>query len=208
MAPKVAVEFYFESLCPYCQTFTTGPLKRVLDKPDLVEIIDLKLVSYGNTKKAADGSFTCQHGVNECKSDVLELCTLYKLSNDINSISTGDTSLAAWPFILCMEEANGDPTKGESCYTSTMDTKALPWSTVATCAKEEESLVQTTAMKATPIHDYVPWVLVDGTLLENTNLLQKTICDAYTGQTPASCKLLEPVEKTSSNSTACMFSDK
>jgi len=173
----------------------------------MVSIIDLKLVSYGNTKKATDGSFSCQHGVDECKSDVLELCTQYKLSNDASSISTGDTSLGAWPFILCMEQAEGDPTKGESCYTSTMDTKALPWSAVTSCAKEEESLVQTLAMKATPSHDYVPWVLVGGSLLENTNLLQKAICDAYTGQPPASCKLLQPVEKSSTNSTVCLFSD-
>jgi hypothetical protein len=34
----------------------------------------------------------------------------------------------------------------------------------------------------------VPWCLVDGVVLENTNLLQKAICDAYTGTPPASCK--------------------
>ncbi len=34
----------------------------------------------------------------------------------------------------------------------------------------------------------VPWVLVDGVLLENTALLQKTVCSAYTGIPPASCK--------------------
>jgi hypothetical protein len=34
----------------------------------------------------------------------------------------------------------------------------------------------------------VPWALVDGALLENTNLLQKAVCDAYTGSPPASCK--------------------
>jgi hypothetical protein len=34
----------------------------------------------------------------------------------------------------------------------------------------------------------VPWCLVDGTVLENTNLLQKAVCDAYTGVPPESCK--------------------
>lgn len=37
-------------------------------------------------------------------------------------------------------------------------------------------------------HTYVPWVLVDGKLLDNTNLLLKTICAAYTGPKPSSCK--------------------
>lgn len=98
----------------------------------------------------ADGSFTCQHGTGECDSDVLELCTQNKLSGDINSIITGDTSLAAWPFILCMEEAEGNPSMGESCYNSSMNTTALPWSTIQSCSQLQASEVQTAAMKATP----------------------------------------------------------
>ena len=35
----------------------------------------------------------------------------------------------------------------------------------------------------------VPWVLVNGELLENTNMLTKAVCDAYTGTPPASCAL-------------------
>lgn len=154
----------------------------------MAAIIDLKLVAYGNTKKNADGSFDCQHGAGECESDALELCTQYKLSGNIDSISSGDTSMAAWPFILCMEEEDGNPAQGQACFESTMNTTALSWSTVDACLKDEYDLVQNAAMKATPSHDYVPWALVDGALLENTNLLQKAVCDAYTGQPPASCK--------------------
>jgi hypothetical protein len=89
----------------------------VLVKPGMATIIDLKLVAYGNTKQNADGSFTCQHGVS-AKSDALELCVQYKLSGDISSIQTGETSMAAWPFILCMEEEDGNFAKGESCFSS------------------------------------------------------------------------------------------
>jgi hypothetical protein len=110
-------------------------------------------VGYGNTKQNSDGSFTCQHGEGECASDVLELCTQYKLSGNIDSISTGDTSLAAWPFILCMEEAEGQPTAGQNCYETSMNTTALPWSVVNDCASNEADIVQTAAMKATPQHD-------------------------------------------------------
>ena len=42
-------------------------------------------------------------------------------------------------------------------------------------------------------HADVPWPLVDGVVLANTNLLQKAVCDAYTGVPPASCKALEEV---------------
>jgi hypothetical protein len=44
-------------------------------------------------------------------------------------------------------------------------------------------------MSATPTnHQYVPWVLVNGVVVENTNDLLQTICNAYTGTPPASCK--------------------
>lgn len=110
---------------------------------------------YGNAKHNEDGTWTCQHGEGECASDLYELCTQYKLSGDINSITTGDTSFAAWPFILCMEEAEGVPSYGQSCYESNMNTTALPWSVIEACSqdKEESDLVQTAAMKNTPAHD-------------------------------------------------------
>lgn len=139
----------FSFLFSGCQSFTTGPLKRTLEKQDMAAIIDLKLVAYGNTKKNADGSFTCQHGAGECQSDVYESCVEYKLSGDIHSISTGATSMAAWPFILCMEEAEGNPAKGQSCYESTMNSTAVSWSTIADCAANEEAAVQNEAMAAT-----------------------------------------------------------
>jgi interferon gamma-inducible protein 30 len=190
--PLVPVVLDYEALCPGCQTFTTGTLKDVLAKPDMAEIIALKLVPYGNTKQNADGSFTCQHGEGECQSDALELCVQYKLSGDINSIETGDTSMAAWPFILCMEEEEGDFSKGEACFSSSMNSTALSWNTVQSCYNDEYDLVMNAGMKATdPDHSYVPWVVVDNTLLEHQGLLQKAVCDAYTGPTPASCEHFE-----------------
>lgn len=165
----------------------------MLAKPDMAAIIALKLVAYGNTKQNADGSYTCQHGAGECQSDAIELCVQYKLSGDINSIESGDTSMAAWPFILCMEEADGNPTYANSCYTSTMNTTALPYSVVNDCYNNEYDTVMNAAMKATPAHDYVPWALVDGTILANSNLVQKAVCDAYTGTKPASCRNFQDV---------------
>jgi interferon gamma-inducible protein 30 len=154
----------------------------------MVAVTDLKMVPYGNTKKNADGSFTCQHGSDECISDVYEMCTEYKLSGNISSISTGDRTYEAWPFIQCMELNDGNPAKAQGCFTSTVaKTSSLTWSDITDCYNKENSDVQNEGANATPQHDYVPWVLVDGTLLENTNLLLPTICKAYTGPTPASC---------------------
>lgn len=171
-----------------CQQFITGPLTNTLALSDIAAIVDLKMVPYGNTKKNTDGSYTCQHGVDECTSDVLELCTLYKLSNNITAISTGENTFKAWPFIQCMELNEGDPNAAPNCFATTMANSGLSYATVTDCAAKEANDVQAQGALATPTHDYVPWVLVDNTLLSNNNLLTAAICKAYTGPTPASCK--------------------
>lgn len=154
----------------------------------MAAIIDLKLVAYGNTAQKSDGSFDCQHGAGECETDVMDSCVEVNLSDDKDAIATGSTAMQAWPFILCMEEADGNPSKGESCYESSMSGSTnVTWSTINDCVQNDASEVQTQAMKATPSHDYVPWVIVDNSQLENTNMLQKAVCDAYTGTPPESC---------------------
>ena len=146
----------------------------------------------GNTKQNPDGTFTCQHGVDECISDVYELCTLYKLSGNISSIDTGSTSLQAFPFIQCIEINEGNPTSIETCYNDNLAVSSkIPFSEITKCYETESLSVQKAAQLATPSHDYVPWVLVDHNLLDNTELLQNKICSAYTGPKPVSCRLSE-----------------
>jgi hypothetical protein len=99
--------------------------------------------------------------------------------------------MTAFPFLQCMEEAEGDPSAAEPCFSKTLaKTSKLTWEDITKCSATEGNDVQAEAAIATPSHDYVPWVLVDGTLLENTNLLQQTICKDYTGPKPSSCKRL------------------
>ena len=64
---KVVIDFYFESLCPYCQQFLEGQVKQALATKDIWKISDLFLHPYGNAKTIQNGSswsFTCQHGVS------------------------------------------------------------------------------------------------------------------------------------------------
>jgi interferon gamma-inducible protein 30 len=155
------------------------------------------MVPYGNTKKDANGVFTCQHGVDECTSDVYEQCVLYKLSGNITSISTGDTSMQAFPFLQCMELNEGAPSAAQPCFQKTLATTqtAVTWATIDTCSQNEANAVQNEAAIATPAHDYVPWVLVDNKVLDNSNLLTRAICNAYTGPQPASCKVVTTVNE-------------
>lgn len=152
------------------------------------DIINLEVVPYGNTAyDSSTDSFTCQHGDGECQSDTLESCVMFELNGKNSDNMFAAQSYNAWPFILCMEEAEGNPTQGESCYTNSMlnaNATSIEWSTISDCAINNANTVQTAAMKATPDHDYVPWVLVNGNVVENSNALQKAICDAYTGSNP------------------------
>src|SRR5689334_18971786 len=91
----------------------------------------------GNTKEYSNGTYSCQHGVDECITDSYELCTLYKLSGDLESINRGETSLQAFPFIQCMEQAEGAPSAASGCFSKTMANSGLSWSTVTKCADEE-----------------------------------------------------------------------
>jgi interferon, gamma-inducible protein 30 len=87
-----------------------------------------------------------------------------------------------------MEEAEGNPSQAESCFQSSMADSGLAWDVVSTCYKDEYQTVQSAGMAATPAHDYVPWVVVDGRVLQYPDAsLLSSICKAYTGPVPESC---------------------
>jgi len=56
---KVTVSLYYESLCPYCADFIVNRLVRLF-QTDLISIVNLRLVPWGNAWIAPDGSITCQ----------------------------------------------------------------------------------------------------------------------------------------------------
>ena len=123
----------------------------MLANEDMAAITDLKLVAYGNAQQTSSG-FSCQHGAGECEADAQELCLQYKLAGD----STADMwkqSMAAWPFILCMEEADGNPAKGEGCYSSSMANSTITWNDISDCVDNEFNTVTGAAKDATPTHD-------------------------------------------------------
>ncbi len=92
-----------------------------------------------------------------------------------------------------MEENEGAPSAAPDCFTKISSSTGLAWSTVTACAENEANAVQNEAASATPTHNYVPWPIVDGVLLEDTGVvgLKKAICKAYTGSNaPAACSSL------------------
>ena len=100
---KVTVVMYMESECPSCRRFSTTYLRQVLQAPGVGDIIDLKIVPWGNAKvtdftdagkvfnttqqltsileqlqtpwdKRPNLKFDCQHGRDECLGNAWEAC--------------------------------------------------------------------------------------------------------------------------------------
>ncbi|XP_055799647.1 gamma-interferon-inducible lysosomal thiol reductase-like, partial [Salvelinus fontinalis] len=92
--PRVEVTLYYESLCPGCRAFLTQQLFPIWAM--LHDIMDVKLVPYGNAQELPSGNspFTCQHGEPECHGNMIEACILHSVGR-----------YSAFPVIYCMESA-------------------------------------------------------------------------------------------------------
>jgi interferon gamma-inducible protein 30 len=186
---RVKVDFYFESLCPYCQQYMVGALKTAANTADFWKICDFNLYPYGNARRQQNGSswsFTCQHGVRECEGNFIETCAL-KLY---------DKYTQALPFIICLETNSNDWTaQGKKCAQQL----SLDWNAISTCATSSAGVNYLVEMAVAtenlvPAHTYVPWVVVNGVhSASSENAVQanmvRYVCSIYKGtEKIAACK--------------------
>ena len=140
-------------------------------------ITDLELVPYGNAKVLTRDppTFKCQHGDKECYGNYVELCSQEHYPEKW------------WPFILCQETSVDFSDEGvEKCAAAAgMDAEVI-----LSCAKGTEgpALHLIAADKTPADHKWVPWVVVDGKVMGDSDDFFQMICDAYQGEKPASCK--------------------
>ncbi|KAK2982729.1 hypothetical protein RJ640_025145, partial [Escallonia rubra] len=193
---KVTLALYYETLCPYCSNCIVNYLPKLFDG-GLIDIVDLKLVPYGNAKIGNNNSITCQHGPAECLLNTIEACAI-GVWPDVNE---------HFPFIYCVEtlvyeqkypewetcfeKLNLDPTPVTECYSSGYGNEL-----------ELKYAAETNALQ--PRHTYVPWVVVNGEpLYDDYENFVSYVCKAYTGtKVPEACSDLSrsSVRKKSSNS--------
>merc|ERR1719209_211367 len=153
----VKVHLYYETLCPF-----------------------------GNAHYSQSGngwSFTCQHGSDECKGNMIHACAQNKF-NDIN---------LEMEFVNCMEGSNWPPNAGATCAAQV----GADWAPIEDCINsvEGQNLLHAVALKQdqlSPSLYYVPWIVVNDFWSDDqvgacqTNL-KKVVCDKYTGTKPAAC---------------------
>ncbi|KAI3847950.1 hypothetical protein MKX03_017475 [Papaver bracteatum] len=191
---KVSLAFYYESLCPYCSNFMVNYLPKIFSN-GLIDIIDLKLVPYGNARITADNVITCQHGPNECVLNTVEACAMYvwpsldKHFKFINCVETFVYKGQQSEWRSCFSKLGYEEKAVKDCYNSGLGKKLdLKY------AKETNDL--------SPPHKYVPWVTVNKVpLYDDYENFQIYVCNAYKGTPPIACqgKQLEISTKAKSN---------
>lgn len=172
----MTLALYYEALCPSCQQLTTGAYASFISEELYQPIKDITafvFVPFGNAKPTGTGSYSCQHGEAECDSNVYEGCALKLLGNNqITAIGDSTSSLASWPFLLCMEENDGNEDSVNMCITKNYDVSSpLTSTSIDSCFKNEYNdildqgykMTQETCQEEEGCHTYVPWVTVDGT---------------------------------------------
>ncbi|KAM1051389.1 hypothetical protein TB1_032312 [Malus domestica] len=188
-AKKVDLTLYYETLCPFCAQFIVNGLSKVFDT-DLINIVNLRLVPYGNAHiQGPNSTIVCQHGPDECYLNSIEACAInsypdatqhFKFIHCIeNQTIQGKQSKDEWKS--CSQQLGMDPKPVQDCYDSGLEKKLI-----LQYANETAHL--------DPVHNYVPWVLVNTRpLYESYQNFVPIVCAAYKGSPkPEACKPLPP----------------
>jgi interferon gamma-inducible protein 30 len=150
--PKVDV--YMESLCPDSIHFIENSFKAFQANPSKSQLADVTIFSSGNSNDSWNGSkwvFTCQHGDNECYGNAIETCAKVRLPKEAHQ-----------NFIICIEHDIFETKKDFNASTRNCLEKDIAESVIA-CANGAEGnvLLHEEGLK-TPIHTFIPWIVIDG----------------------------------------------
>ena len=172
---KVKMSLYYEVFCPGCYDLITGDLKDFHEMKDMMAITDIEVIPYGNAEVLTRDppTFKCQHGDEECYGNWVELCGI-KHNPD-----------KWWEWIQCGERVGKfDDASIDRCSFE----GSVPLKPILECAHGTEGpLLLLEAADKTPEHKYVPWLVVDGKVRDQEDLVEM-VCNAYKGEKPDRCK--------------------
>lgn len=154
------LQVYYESGCPYCNEFFGTILRPAYDS--IKSILHLELVPYGNAQhfywdKYDHHAFVCQHGIEECATNMFQACALASNSTSYEQQVTlllcimgyspaRGSGFTGWEF--CSTLADVDYDVIYSCYNSRDGEQAL--------------LRMANATAALPDYQGTPWVVLNG----------------------------------------------
>lgn len=178
-APKVEVKFYYETMCPDCYRWLGNVFGPAHEDAEFSKIIDTKFFPFGNGKIISENppKFTCQHGEKECYGNMVHSCAV---------------SIADQPkhteFILCMEKFKGN--SSDALIIKCASQSGIPIDDLTECYKGTQGPLELLKIaKATPEHEYVPWILLNNNLLSEDDYgkFVPEVCKLYTGELPKIC---------------------
>ena len=192
---KIVIDLFYESQCPACRDQITNNFSKAMSTKGFGKMATINLHPYGNatekqsTTNPGQWDFTCQHGAVECQYNLLEACA-------IDQIDTKGKQSKHLPFnfIKCIENNDSSRTidDHEKVATDCATQVGIPnVADLLTCVKGPagNALEHKIAM-ATPNHNYVPWIVVDG---QHSDTLQNSVgsnllgyvCQNYKGANKA-----------------------
>lgn len=179
----VEVDVYYEALCPDSRRFFLKQLWPTYKK--IGNSIILKFIPYGNAEVSGSPdkwTFTCQHGPEECRGNMIQTCATEVLNNTMDSLK----------FVVCAFNT----VRQEKIITECIRDKELQVK-IRTCADgsmgknlEREMALLTDALD--PPQDFIPWITINkkgSSEINNkaNNALLDLICSSYEGEKPSSC---------------------
>lgn len=189
--PRVSIDVYYESMCPYSIDFITKQLWPTYQT--LGNYMNVRLYPYGNARTVASkdmyGKITdviyCQHGQSECLGNTVQCCALDALRGN---------SRDQLEFVACMMSSHQPYQAGRHCA----EEVCLPWDRISKCAlglqgkmllKEAGRMTQLLV----PPMSSVPHIVINGqhtgyyTGRARSNL-KSLVCELLQ-QEPAACKV-------------------
>jgi len=207
-SPKVLVSVFNEAQCPGCIDFSKTQLNAVMTR--IPEIVSLSIFPFGNANETVnedDGSysFDCQHGYNECVSNMYEACA----QSHFPAIDSTTHQPAWYPFFHCIESSDLATDRIPLPYNFSMVQECarsanINYDVLKECVGEspevgdpnDGNLIMHEVSEATTRsgNTFCPWVVVEGygvlteDQIDNGDDLVKIICDTYEGTAkPGGC---------------------
>ncbi|XP_066149341.1 GILT-like protein 1 [Euwallacea fornicatus] len=197
---RVAVNIYYESLCPDSRKFFTQQLYPSL-QGNLSNFVNLTLVPYGKTKmefKTNEYEFDCHHGPKECEGNKIQACALKLIEQGKPTEGFGFNKVAVG-FINCLMDKTEK--KGDNATFPTKDCAEINHvnnlNLIENCAAHSDgsnylaTLGTQTNEVSNPLKS-VPTIVFNGQFKADDNALAQTnfvksLCQYITKDKPSEC---------------------
>lgn len=166
---NLKIEILVESLCPYSIKFINESFANFFHTPNSDKLAEVIIYPFGNGKQKFNETtglyeFKCQHGINECYGNLIQVCAMNILKNSHDS----------YEFLICsyskIKEHKKDFDKNLKFCLNELKYEEEYEEKIKECSKNKDGnrLMHLVASNY-PDHKHVPWVVVNGEFDEESS---------------------------------------